>query len=78
MLVSVKTITKRELTRKPSTLTAIQPGECLGVEDREGGLIVTRQKRRRLSADEMEVEIQRLSGDAPKLDTLAFLQEGEV
>ena len=74
----MKTISKRELSRKPSALTAIQPGESLRVEDREGGLIVLRPKHRRLSLDEMEVEIKRLSGDAPKLDTLTFLQEGEL
>jgi hypothetical protein len=74
----VNTITKRDLSRKPSALSALQPGESLRVEDNQGGFIVTRAKGRRPTAEEMDAEIKRLSGKAPKLDTLAFLQEGEA
>lgn len=76
-LVSMKKITKRELTRKPSCLTAIRPGESVRVEDREGGLIITRPKRRRWTAAEIEAEIDRIGKGAPQINTLAFLQEEE-
>jgi hypothetical protein len=76
-IVNVKTISKREMTRKPSQLTAIQPGESMRVEDREGELIVTRPKRHRMTLAEIEAEIDRLGQGVPKIDTLSFLQEGE-
>lgn len=77
-IVSMKKITKRELARKPSRLTSIRPGESLQVEDREGGLIVTRQKRRRWTSAEIEAQIDRLGKGSPKIDTLSFLQEEET
>ena len=73
----MKKITKRELTRKPSKLTSIRPGESLQIEDREGGLVVTRPKRRRWTATEIEAEIDRIGEGTPGIDTLAFLQEDE-
>jgi hypothetical protein len=76
-IVSMKKISKREMTRRPSQLTAIRPGESIQVEDREGGLMVTRQKRQQVSPAEIEAEIERLTGKGPKLDTLVLMQEGE-
>jgi hypothetical protein len=74
----MKTISKRELSRKPSQLSAIQPGESVMVSDTGGGLIVTRPKRRRLTLDEMDAELQRLAKGCPKVDSLTLLQEGEA
>jgi hypothetical protein len=75
--VSMKKISKREMTRHPSQLTAIRPGESIQVEDREGGLVVMRKKKHHLTAEEISTELARLAGDAPEMDTLALLQEGE-
>ena len=73
----MKSITKRQLTRQPSKLTKIRAGESLRIDDREGGLVVTRPKRQRMTVAEIEAEIDRIGAGAPKIDTLAFLQEGE-
>ncbi len=73
----MKTISKREMTRRPSQLTAIRPGESIQVGDREGGLMVTRQKRQQVSSADIELEIERLTGKGPKLNTLVLMQEGE-
>ncbi len=73
----MKTISKRQMTRQPSQLTRIRPGESVRIEDREGGLLVSRPKPRRLSLAQMEAELDRLAEGLPKLNTLTFLQEGE-
>lgn len=73
----MKKITKRELARKPSRLTSIRPGESVLIEDREGGLVVSRQKRRKWTSADIEEQIDRLGKGTPKIDTLAFLQEDE-
>ena len=76
-IVSVKTMTKRELSRNPAKLTAIKPGESVLVPDAKGGLMVTRRKKTRLPAGQMFAELERLCAGCPPIDTLAFLQEGE-
>jgi hypothetical protein len=73
----MKTISKRKLTRNPSQLTRIRPGESIRVEDRQGALLVTRPKPSRLILAEMEAELDRQSKGLPQLDTLSLLQEGE-
>jgi hypothetical protein len=65
------------MTRRPSQLTAIGPGESIRVEDQAGGLIVSRP-RRRLSWPQMQRQLDALAEGCPKIDTLAFLQEGEA
>lgn len=63
-------MTKREVARKPSRMTANR------VMGRDGGLVAN-AKSRRLSLDEMEAELARLGKGCPKIDTLALHQEGE-
>jgi hypothetical protein len=76
-IVSVKTITSRQLSRKPSLISAIKPGESVHVPDRKGGLVMTRQKSKTLSAEEMISQLEKMSGECPVIDTKKFLEEGE-
>jgi hypothetical protein len=73
----MKTLTRRQLSREPSQLDKIKPGESVAVPDSKGGLIVTRPKKRKLSAEELFAEVDRLGADCPSMDTLKILQEGE-
>jgi hypothetical protein len=74
--VSMKTITSRQLSRKPSLISAIKPGETVRVPDRQGGLLLTRKKSA-VSAEEMFAELDKLAAQCPPMDTKAFLDEGE-
>lgn len=73
----MNTITQRELNRKPSLASNLRPGESVEISDRKGGLILTRRKRRALTADDMEADLKALAPHCPQVDTLGFLQEGE-
>ena len=73
----MKAITKRELARKPSLVTSIKPGESVQIEDRQGGLVLMRQKRQTVSVGQMEAELDRLAAHCPAIDTKTFLEEGE-
>jgi hypothetical protein len=75
--VSMKTISKRDMTRQPSKITRIRPGESLHIKDREGGLVVTRTKPKRMTFAEFEASVEDLGKGMPRLDTLALHQEGE-
>lgn len=75
-IVSMKTITSRQLSRKPSLISGIKPGESVQIPDRKGGLTLTRAKQS-ISADEMFTELDRLAAQCPPLDTKTFLEEGE-
>jgi hypothetical protein len=75
--VTMKTMTRRQLSREPSRLDKIRPGESVAVPDSKGGLIVTRPKKKRLSADELFAEVERMGAGCPPVDTLKILQEGE-
>lgn len=75
--VTMKTLTRRELSREPAKLDSIKPGESVLVPDSKGGLIVTRRKRKTLTAEQMFVELEKIAKDCPPIDTLKFLQEGE-
>ena len=76
-IVSMKTITSRQLSRKPSLISAIKPGESVRVPDRKGGLVMTRQRTKRISAVEMFAGLDKLAPQCPVIDTKAFLDEGE-
>ena len=73
----MKTMTRRQLSREPSKLDKIKPGESVVVPDSKGGLIVTRLKKRKMSADELFAEVDRLGAGCSPMDTLKVLQEGE-
>jgi hypothetical protein len=73
----MKTMARRQLSREPSRLDKIKPGESVAVPDSKGGLVVTRPKRKKLSADELFAEVERLGAGCPPVDTLKTLHEGE-
>ncbi len=72
---SMKTISKRQLNRNPSVLSHLKPGESVELEDGKEPLVVLRRKRRRLTADQIHAELDRLCKDAPPMDTLAVLND---
>lgn len=74
----MKTITKRELSRNPAKLSALKPGESVAIADRQGGLTLRREKKSRLTIEDMEGHTKQFRPVCPKMDTLAFLQEGEA
>ena len=76
-VVSMKTITSRELSRKPSVISNIKPGEAVHVADRKGGLMMTRAKRIAVTPREMMAELGKLTAGCPPMDTQAFLEDGE-
>ena len=75
-IVSMRTITSRDLSRKPSVISNIKPGESVHVPDRKGGLVMTRAKSQ-ISATEIFSELDALATQCPAMDTKAFLEEGE-
>jgi hypothetical protein len=64
----MKRITRRQLSREPARLKGIKPGESVIVPDENGGLLVTRRKKNRLTADEMLAQLDALPGTWPKVD----------
>lgn len=76
-IVTMKMITRRQLSREPSRLDKIKPGESVVVPDSKGGLLVTRPRKKKLTPEEMFTEVERLCADCPPIDTLRILQEGE-
>jgi hypothetical protein len=76
-VVTMKTITRRQLSREPARLNKIKPGDSVLVPDAKGGLVVTRRKKNKMTAEQIFAEIERLSAGCPPIDTLAFLREGE-
>ncbi len=71
----MKTITRRQLSREPASLKGIKPGESVIVPDENGGLLVTRRKKNRLTADEMLAQLDSLPGPWPKVDACALADE---
>jgi len=76
-VVSMKKITSRELSRKPSVISNIKPGEAVHVADRKGGLMMTRAKRIAVTPREMMAELGKVTAGCPPMDTQAFLEDGE-
>ena len=73
--VSMKSIKKRDLVRKPSLVSHLKPGESLVVEDGRTPLVISRPKVKQLTAEEIEAEIQRICKDAPEMDCQAVLDD---
>ena len=73
--VTMKTITRRQLSREPSKLDAIKPGETVAVPDSKGGLLVTRPKKSRLMPEQMMAQLDALPGPWPAVDSRAFLED---
>src|SRR5665213_2128837 len=75
--VTMKPLTRRQLSREPAQLKNIKPGESVFVPDAAGGLVVTRRKKNKLTAEQMFAEVERICTGCPPIDTLTVLQEGE-
>lgn len=73
--VTVKTITKRELARNPAAIAHLKPGQSVEVQGRDGNLIVSRAKKHRLTVEEMEAELDRLSAQCPPMDCQGILND---
>ena len=75
IFVSMKSIKKRDLVRKPSLVSHLKPGQSLVVEDGKTPLIISRPKVKQLTAEEIEAELQRLGKDQPEMDCQAVLDD---
>jgi hypothetical protein len=75
ILWGVSAITKRQLVRNPALVSHLKPGESLEIQDGASKLIVSRPKAKRLSAEQIEADLQRLSTSDPKLDVQAVLND---
>jgi hypothetical protein len=71
----MKTVKYRELVRNPATVGKLKPGDAVQVKRREGDLVLLRPKRRRLTAEEIERDLQALAAGDPKLDVQAVLAD---
>ena len=73
----MKPITKRELSRNPALISHLKPGESVEVvgRDSDANLIVSRPKKQRLTAEQIEADLKRLSADDPKVDVQAVLND---
>ncbi|MGA2853135.1 MAG: hypothetical protein ABSE90_03245 [Verrucomicrobiota bacterium] len=74
-IVSMNTITKRELTRNPARLSVLKPGERMAIDDRQGGLTVQREKKNTLTAEQIEGELFRICAGCPPVDSLKMMEE---
>jgi hypothetical protein len=70
----MKTVSKRELARQASRLN-LRPGESLQLDDSPEPLVLYRRKRKRLSADEIHAELDRICAGGPELDAQAILKD---
>ena len=71
----MKTITKRQLVRKPSVVSALKPGQSVAIRDGDSDLIVTRKAKEKLSPEEIEARLQDIFRGAPQLDCQAVLDD---
>ena len=72
---SMSAITKRELVRNPSSVSHLKPGESIEIKDGKEPLVVMRRKKRKLTAEQMHAELDRICKGAPKMDTQAVLDD---
>jgi len=56
-------------------LSHLKPGESVEIEDGEIPLVVSRPKRKQLTAEQIEAEIQRICKDAPEIDCQEVLND---
>ncbi len=75
IFVSMKAITKRQLVRNPALVSHLKPGESLEIPDGDSKLILSRPKKQRLTAEQIEADLKRLSADDPKVDVQAVLDD---
>jgi len=71
----MKRISKRELVRNPALASHLRPGESIQLEDGKEPLVISRRKKRSLTAEDIHAELDRLCQGAPEIDTLAVLND---
>jgi len=71
----MKQISKRELVRKPSLVSHLKPGESLVVADGKLPLLISRPKIKKLTAAEIEAELQKLGKDQPEMNCQEVLDD---
>ena len=71
----MKTVTKRQLVRKPSIVSALKPGQSMAIRDGDSDLIVTRKTMEKLSPEAIEAQLQEIFRGAPPLDCQAVLDD---
>ena len=75
IFVSMKQISKRELVRKPSLVSHLKPGESLVVADGKLPLLISRPKIKKLTAAEIEAELQKLGKVQPEMNCQEVLDD---
>ncbi len=75
IFVSMKTLTKRELVRKPSVVSALKPGQSLAISDGDSNLILTRTANEKMSPEQIESDLQKIFAGAPRMDCQAVLDD---
>ena len=71
----MRTITRRQLAREADATKTIAPGESVEVPDDNGGLIITRRKKRQMTPAEMLAQLDALPGKWPKIDTDSLMED---
>jgi hypothetical protein len=71
----MKPITKRELIRNPSLVPHLKPGESSEVKNGDSNITVARRKKRLLSVQKMEAELDALAKKCPPMDCQAVLND---
>ena len=75
ILVSMKTISKRQLVRHPGLASCLKAGQSVQLEDGKEPPVLSRPKRVRLTVEQIHAELDRLCEGAPVQDAQAALQD---
>jgi hypothetical protein len=71
----MKTLTKRELVKRPALVSQLQPGEAIQIEDGAMPIIVARKKLPQLNPEQIEKDIQKLWKGLGPVDCQAVLSD---
>ena len=71
----MKTLTKRELVKRPALVSQLQPGESVQIEDGTLPITVTRKKPPRLTPEQIEKDLQKLWKGLGTVDCQAVLND---
>ncbi len=71
----MKTLTKRELVKRPAVVSQLQPGESIQIEDGANPIVVARKKLTQLTPEQIEEDLQKLWKGLGPVDCLAVLND---
>jgi hypothetical protein len=71
----VNAITKREFEKNPSIISQLKSGESIEISDGKKQPIVVRRKRKKPTAEEIALELERICKNAPPMNALAVLND---